>query len=130
MPKHRGHNTIVAKKILERELESLRQNSFESTERMLLKIREAVDNVSNMADSLREKGEKTKTKIQRHFKEIRDALELREQSLLGTTEDIVMKKVDKLDMQREVLAKSKIDLELQVSTQIVGKGTECEIFCR
>ena len=114
MPQHRGHNTIVAKTILERELETLRLNSFESTERMLLKIREAVDNVSNMADSLREKGEKTKAKIQKRFKEIRDALEVREQTLLCTTEDIVMRKVDKLEMQREVLAKSKIDLELQV----------------
>ena len=111
---HRGHNTIVAKKVMEREMDILRQNSFEITERMLLKVREAVDSVSNMTDSLKEKGEKTKSTIQKHFKDIRDALETREQSLLYTTEEIVMRKVDKLDMQREVLAKSKDDLEIQV----------------
>ena len=118
MPQHRGHNTIVAKKILERELESLKTNSYESAERMLLKIREAVDNVSNMADALRERGEKTKAKIQRHFKEVRDALEVREKMLLGTAEDIVMRKVDKLEMQKEVLAKSKVDLEIQVCVHV------------
>lgn len=114
MSRHRGHNTIVAKKLLEREMENLRQNSFETAERMLLKVREAVDSVSNMSDSLKEKGEKTKSKIQSHFKEIRDALEIREQSLLCTAEEIVMRKVDKLEMQREVLAQSKEDLEIQV----------------
>jgi len=129
MPQHRGHNTIVAKKILERELESLRTNSYESTEQMLLKIREAVDNVSNMADALREKGEKTKAKIQRHFKEVRDTLEVREKMLLGTAEDIVMRKVDKLEMQKEVLAKSKVDLELQVCVCVCVLWCVCVFMC-
>lgn len=115
MSRHRGHDTIAAKQILENELESLRQNSFEGAERMLLKVREAVDSVGNMSDSLREKGERTKLQIQTHFKEIRDALESREQSLLSTTEDIIMRKVTKLEMQKEVLTKSREDLEMLVS---------------
>lgn len=115
MPVHRGHTTVAAKEIMERELESLRQNSFENAERMLLKVREAVDSVSNMADALKEKGEKTKAKVQMHFKEIRDALETREQSLLSTTEEIVMRKVTKLEKQKKVLVWSREDLEIKVN---------------
>ncbi len=113
-PLHRPHEIVIARHILEKELDHLRQNSFESAERMLLKLREAVDNVSNMADSLKEKGEKTKSMVQEYFKEIRDALETREQSLLNTTEEIITRKVMKLENQKEVLSKSKEDLQLQV----------------
>ena len=124
---HRGHKTVFAKKVLEREMDSLRDNSFERTERMLLKVREAVDSVSNMVDSLKKKGEKTKSRIQKHFKEIRDALESREQLLLCTTEEIVMFKVDKLEAQRKALARSKDDLEDLVRTLLVV--TECVSLC-
>lgn len=112
---HRGHVLVLAKEVLNTELEQIRQTSFESAERMLLKVRESVDSVANMADALREKGEKTKSQIQEHFKEIRDALEAREQSLLNTTEEIIMRKVAKLDLQKEVLTKSRDDLNVQVS---------------
>ena len=115
MARHRGHDTVAAKKIVERELESLRLNSFENAERMLLKVREAVDNVSRMTDAVKDKGETIKAHIQTHFKEIRDALEAREQALLSTTEDIVMKKVSRLERQQELLIKSREDLEMKVS---------------
>ena len=105
---------MSAKVVLEEELESLRLNSFENAEMMLLKVREAVDSVANMAHALKEKGEKTKTRIQMHFKEVRDALETREQHLLNTTEEIIGKKVAKLEIQGEVLSKSKEDLEVKV----------------
>ncbi len=128
MPQHRGHNTVAVKEILEAELESLRQNSFEDAERMLLKVREAVDSVSHMADSLKEKGEKTKARIQMHFKEIRDTLETREQNLLNTTEEIVLRKVTKLENQEEVLVKSREDLEIKVFcayTAMIIAGSAC-----
>jgi hypothetical protein len=115
MPAHRGHTTVAAKQIVGSELEKLRVNSFDSAERMLLKVREAVDSVSNMSDALKEKGEKTKARIQMHFREIRDTLEVREQSLLNTTEDIIRRKVTKLDKQKVVLVKSREDLEVKVS---------------
>lgn len=115
MPLHRGHSTIAAKQVVERELEDLRLNSFENAERMLLQVREAVDSVSNMSDSLKEKGEKTKARVQMHFKDIRDALEAREQSLLSTTEEVVMRKVTKLEKQKEVLVRSREDLEIKVT---------------
>ena len=114
MPRHRGHKTVTAKLIIDRELDFLRQNSFENAERMLLKVREGVDNVSRMADSVKDKGERTKSRIQEHFKEIRDALEAREQALLSTNEDIVMKKVSRLKRQQEMLVKSREDLEMKV----------------
>lgn len=114
MPQHRGHNTVSAKEVLEEELESLRLNSFENAEMMLLKVREAVDSVANMAHALKEKGEKTKSRIHMHFKEVRDTLESREQHLLNTTEEIIAKKVTKLEMQGEVLVKSREDLEVKV----------------
>ena len=113
-PQHRGHTTIAAKEIVAEEQENLRQNSFENAERMLLKVREAVDSVSNMAHSLKDKGEVTKSRIQRHFKEIRDVLESREQALLNTTDEIVMKKVTKLEQQKKTLLKSREDLEIRV----------------
>lgn len=115
MPQHKGHDTVAAREIVGRELESLRQNSFEDAERMLLKVREAVDNVSHMTYCLKEKEEKTKSRIQKHFKDIRDALEAREQSLLNTTEEIIVKKVAKLDRQKAVLVKCRDDLEAKVS---------------
>ena len=114
MPEHRGHDTVAARQILEEELENLRQNSFETAERMLLKVREAVDSVANMTHALKEKGEATKSRIQRHFQEIRDILEAREQDLLSTTDDIIMKKVSKLEQQKKVLVKSREDLEMKV----------------
>lgn len=118
MPEHRGHNTVAARQVVASQLEKLRVNSFDNAERMLLKVREAVDSVSNMADALKEKGEKTKARVQMHFREIRDALEVREQFLLSTTEEIVMRKVTKLDKQKVILMKSKEDLEIKVR----GKG--------
>lgn len=121
MPAHRGHTTVAAKEILDSELESLRLNSFENAERMLLKMREAVDSVSNMADALKEKGDKTKARVQMHFKEIRDALEAREQSLLNTTEEIVMRKVTKLEKQKEILVRSREDLDIKVNRSHQGK---------
>ncbi len=120
MPQHRGHDTVSARQILEEELENLRQNSFENAERMLLKVREAVDTVSNMAHSLKEKGETTKSRIQRHFQEIRDVLEAREQALLSTTDEIIMKKVSKLEQQRKMLLKSREDLEMKVRDDLKG----------
>ena len=114
MPEHRGHDTVAARQVLEEELEMLRQNSFEDAERMLLKVREAVDSVSNMAHALKEKGEATKSRIQQHFQEIRDVLESREQHMLSTTEDIIMKKVSRLEQQKKGLVKCKEDRETKV----------------
>lgn len=112
--RHRGHETLHAKEILENELELLRLSSFDSAECMLLRVRESVDTVSNMVDTLKDKGERAKLKIQKHFSEIRDALETREQSLLNTTDDIIRRKVTKLEHQKANLVKSRDDLEVQV----------------
>ena len=114
LSRHRGHSTSLAKDELETEMDYLRHHSFEDAEKMLLKVREAVDNVSNMTTSLKEKGERTKLQIQKHFKEIRDALESRELALLSTTEDIVIRKVSKLERQKEVLVQSRDQLDIEV----------------
>lgn len=132
MPRHRGHDTVAAKDIVERELDLLRQESFENAERMLLKVREAVDSVSHMTDSVKDKGERTKSQIQKHFRDIREALEAREQVLLDTTEDIIMKKVSKLERQQGMLIKSKEDLEEKVcvSGSDIASSNNSLCLCR
>ena len=111
---HRGHETAKAKQVLEEEIELLKENCFEVAERMLLKMTVAVDDVRNMSEAVKEKGEKTKHQIQQHFQEVKKVLRQREQALLETTEQIVMTKAAALNKQREKLEISKIELETHV----------------
>lgn len=111
---HRGHETARAVKVLEEEFEVLRENSFEVAERMLLKMTVAVDDVRNMNEAIKEKGEKTKHQIQQHFQEVKKVLRQREQALLETTEQIVLTKAAALNKQKEKLEHSKMELENQV----------------
>ena len=111
---HRGHETAKAKQVLEEEIELLKENSFEVAERMLLKMTVAVDDVRNMSEAVKEKGETTKHQIQQHFQEVKKVLRQREQALLETTEQIVMTKAAALNKQREKLEISKTELETHV----------------
>lgn len=111
---HRGHDCAKANKVLEEELEQLRENCFELAERMLLKMTVAVDDVRNMTEAVKEKGERTKHQIQQHFQEVKKVLRQREQALLETTEQIVMTKEAALNKQREKLENSKSELETHV----------------
>lgn len=111
---HRGHDFAKANKVLEEELETLKENSYELAERMLLKMTVAVDDVRNMTEAVKEKGERTKHQIQQHFQEVKKVLRQREQALLETTEQIVMTKVAALNKQKEKLENSKSELETHV----------------
>ena len=111
---HRGHDTARAKQVLQEELELLRENSFEVAERMLLKMTVAVDDVRNMAEAVKEKGENTKHQIQKHFQEVKKVLRQREQALLETTDRIVMTKAAALNKQKDKLEQSKSELETHV----------------
>ena len=102
--------------MLEEEFEVLRENCFEVAERMLLKMTVAVDDVRNMTEAVKEKGERTKHQIQQHFQEVKKVLRQREQALLETTEQIVMTKTAALNKQREKLEHSKSELETHVSS--------------
>ena len=95
---HRGHDFAKANKVLEEELETLKENSYELAERMLLKMTVAVDDVRNMTEAVKEKGERTKHQIQQHFQEVK----------------IVMTKVAALNKQKEKLENSKSELETHV----------------
>ena len=117
---HKGHDFAKANKVLEEELEQLRENSFELAERMLLKMTVAVDDVRNMTEAVKEKGERTKHQIQQHFQEVKRVLRQREQALLETTEQIVMMKAAALNKQREKLENSKSELETHVRSSISG----------
>lgn len=111
---HRGHDTARAKQVLGEELELLRENSFEVAERMLLKMTVAVDDVRNMTEAVKEKGENTKHQIQKHFQEVKKVLCRREQALLEITDKIVLTKEDALSKQKDKLERSKAELEIQV----------------
>ena len=111
---HRGHETARAKTVMDEEMELLRENSFEVAERMLLKMMVAVDDVRNMSEAIKDKGEKTKLQIQQHFQEVKKVLRQREQALLETTEQIVLTKGAALNKQRDKLEHSKTELEAQV----------------
>ena len=66
--------------------------------------------MSDMIQSMREKGESVKQHIQDEFQAIQDALADREQLLLSTTDAIIKKKITVLEQQGERLKHSKREL--------------------
>ena len=77
---------------------------------MLLDVNTAVAEVSDMIQSMREKGESVKQHIQGEFQAIQNALADREQLLLSTTDAIIKKKITVLEQQGERLEHSKKEL--------------------
>ena len=101
--------------VLPEQLEILRDKCYEASDRTLLKISVALDEVTNAAEAIKEKGEAKKSEIQKYFRDIRRLLQKREQVLLESTDEIVMAKVAVLSGQRERLEQAKSDLKEQVS---------------
>ena len=100
---HQGHDFHHANEVGDEEKEKFRNGYFEMLEKERQAYLLAVDEVSHVTNTLKQRGEQTKKSIQIHFQSLRNSLERREDELVLETQKIVTQKVDKLLEQEKLL---------------------------
>lgn len=96
--------------VLQEEHKTL-QTHYYTVEEAVMKVSVGLTDVGDMITKFKEKGEKVKLDIHKHFDELRTVLSEREQVLIATTDEIIKKKVSILTEQAMKLGSLHRDLE-------------------